>query len=541
MNVSLAHNRLTTIPSGFLNGCSSVERLDLRGNRLSLLPDTVFAGLPSLRHLQLGDNLLTEIKDGLLAPLERLDTLILARNRLATMSPGSLASNTALAHVDVSDNRLRFPASSFPRATPFSECFGLKTLNLEKNEITSLYDEWRLPLTHLSSLNLRRNNLTRVSYDDLVFTANGVTIDLRDNAISEVDFYSPAALAFLGDGGETTVLLDGNPFNCTCRLYNFVGYVAGWTCGERENAQGKKRIVVTSAGDGSEMRCAGPGLLKNATLAAVPQESLVCNVTHKCPPWCSCVEQPCGRNVSVSPPTNQWIMFVHFPGTHGRFFQQLIVHCPKRVPRQVPWNTTILHLENNTVTSLMDVFNGSTSSPLKEVYLGSNRLSSLDVPDAVPIALSLLDVSSNNLTRVSADQLGKLMNLAPNLHLRLADNPWACDCETRPFFDFVLDKFSRIEDFSAITCAATGQRSVRASMPCSILVCLGDLRSKCISGGFMYKRISSNLSRLSELKPEDLCPEAWRGTVWATSAVGVMLVASLVLAVAYVRYGIHLR
>jgi hypothetical protein len=43
------------------------------------------------------------------------------------------------------------------------------------------------------------------------------------------------------------------------------------------------------------------------------------------------------------------------------------------------------------------------------------------------------------------------------------------------------------------------------------------------------------------MKPEDLCPEAWRRTLWATSALGILLLALLVATAAYVRYGIDLR
>jgi protein toll len=138
---------------------------------------------------------------------------------------------------------------------------------------------------------------------------------------------------------------------------------------------------------------------------------------------------------------------------------QFIVNCSSWAPQHLPKRTTVLHLENNSITSTKDVFNLTASDTLKEVYLGGNHLASLDLPDDnVSRALALLDVSHNNLTRASAEVLGRWMEAAPGLRLRLAGNPWACDCDTRPFFDFLFERFARIKDFSAITCAETGQR-----------------------------------------------------------------------------------
>jgi Leucine-rich repeat (LRR) protein len=201
VNVSLAHNFLTTLPAGFFNNNALVEQLDLRNNNLSSLPDDVFSGLASLRDLNLGGNALLHVNDALLSKLERLERLVLRGNRLRSMSPGSLAGSPGLRLVDVSDNALTFPASTLHRATPFSACVKLEMLNLEKNQVTELYPEWSIPLTRLTKLNLRFNNLTKVAYDDLAFTSNGLTLDLRDNFISEVYFYSPGVLALL-DGDE---------------------------------------------------------------------------------------------------------------------------------------------------------------------------------------------------------------------------------------------------------------------------------------------------------------------------------------------------
>lgn len=141
--------------------------------------------------------------------------------------------------------------------------------------------------------------------------------------------------------------------------------------------------------------------------------------------------------------------------------RQVIVNCSKWSGHHLPTRTTVLILENNFINSTKDIFDLTNLNTLREVYLHGNHIASLDLPDDnVSRALTVLDVSSNKLTGVSADLLGKWMKAAPGLELRLAGNPWACGCEMRPFLYFLFKNSARIKDYLAMTCAESDRRYI---------------------------------------------------------------------------------
>ncbi|CAG0915096.1 unnamed protein product, partial [Notodromas monacha] len=512
VNVTFAVQNLTTIPGDFFSACSVLERLDLSANKISHLPDNAFIGLTSLLKLDLSNNLLDVINDSVFAPLEKLTELSIANNRVTSIGLNALRSSIGLISIDASHNFLTFPrllASGFARATPFGDRLELRTLDLSYNQVSELHNEWMTVLTRLQTLSLRGNNLSVVAYDDLLSVSQSIQVDLRDNAIHTVEFYDTGVLSLLdgdrNDGvsqaAQVEVFLAGNPFACDCRLYQFVKFL---------NATDKRRVAV-DANNGGVMKCYSPDSLVNTTVAKVPLEALICNMSRSdCPPGCNCVIQPHGNNVSYCKRTKCLNLQVYHSGD-----LYVVVDCHDKtqpIPHEFPKGTTILRLENSTLSSILTVFANKTNnatrtmSSLKELHASDTQLAILEMPEEFPASLRLLDISRNNLTRFPAAKMSALVKAVPELKLKLAGNPWTCDCATKPYFDFLLDKFSRIEDFEDVKC-----------------------------GGGAAGR------RLSELLPEDLCPEAWIRTAWVTSTLAVMCVMLLIITAAYIRYGFYLR
>jgi Leucine-rich repeat (LRR) protein len=207
VDISIGFNRLTTLPAGLFNNNGLVERLSLSGNKLTSLPDDAFAGLASLSHLYLSYNELAVVNVALLSRLGRLEVLDLKYNRLKSMSPLSLAATAAhlSTWVDFSYNSFAVPdgASTLPTATPVSACVNLSTLTLKEDHVSVLNSEWSVPLTRLTELGQRFKNLTRLGYGGhhSAYTSSRLTVDLRDNLISEMELYDPGVMALLEGRG----------------------------------------------------------------------------------------------------------------------------------------------------------------------------------------------------------------------------------------------------------------------------------------------------------------------------------------------------
>ncbi|XP_072349496.1 leucine-rich repeat-containing protein 55-like [Scyliorhinus torazame] len=108
-NLSLAHNKVLTLPAGYFSCHAELMFLDLRNNCLSELPAGLFLPLRRLTHLDLSYNNLSQVGQELLRPVRSLARLLLSHNPgLAVIAPRALSGLPRLQHVDLSYNGLTF-------------------------------------------------------------------------------------------------------------------------------------------------------------------------------------------------------------------------------------------------------------------------------------------------------------------------------------------------------------------------------------------------------------------------------------------------
>lgn len=72
-SLNLSGNAITTIPAGFLDGCSSLTSLNLSNNAIASLSEGAFADCPTLTTLNLNRNYLTSLDEPLPATITTLD------------------------------------------------------------------------------------------------------------------------------------------------------------------------------------------------------------------------------------------------------------------------------------------------------------------------------------------------------------------------------------------------------------------------------------------------------------------------------------
>ncbi|CAB3984718.1 flightless-1 homolog [Paramuricea clavata] len=151
--LSLANNRIASIPNQLFINCTDLMYLDLSDNQLDSLPPQL-RRLVNLQVLVLNNNPLMHAQLRQLPNLMSLHTLHLRRTqRTITNMPNKLDSLTKLTDVDLSYNDL-------PRVPePIYRLSSLKRLNMSHNcisELSNLTDTW----TQMEVLNVSRNQLT---------------------------------------------------------------------------------------------------------------------------------------------------------------------------------------------------------------------------------------------------------------------------------------------------------------------------------------------------------------------------------------------
>ncbi|XP_037080335.1 asporin-like [Pollicipes pollicipes] len=99
-----------------------------------------------------------------------------------------------------------------------------------------------------------------------------------------------------------------------------------------------------------------------------------------------------------------------------------------------------LHLEQNEIWNLRDPRTFCHLPSLEHLYLGSNRFTGVDMDLQCLNKISFLDLEYNSIRRLDGNATARLDQLAaknPNFAVKLAMNPFYCDCDIKDFFEWM--------------------------------------------------------------------------------------------------------
>ncbi|XP_067130976.1 protein toll-like [Centruroides vittatus] len=313
--VGICVNRIDRLHPDFFVNNPYIEQMDLHKNRLHELPSNLFRNNKRLSMLDLSYNLLTRIPFEVFDDIQNIEKLILTGNRITKVEEGKFQVLNNLKILYLDDN----PLGSLPAPRPFGRLPHLTILGLANNSFTE-FPRMDWSAYNISLLRLNYNRLSILHTEDLP-PDNRSVILLMDNNITTV-------------AGKITrnmnnVSLFGNPFRCDCDLRNYI-----------------EEVQFSEVG--RSLFCDSPSDLTNKTFQELTPSYVVCPVVENCPPKCRCYLYK-GFSVMVNCSFSN------------------ISHAPAILPE----NTTIVHLEHNSLSSMeiTDSWSG-----VNELYLDHNRL-----------------------------------------------------------------------------------------------------------------------------------------------------------------------
>ncbi|XP_015917704.1 toll-like receptor Tollo [Parasteatoda tepidariorum] len=175
--LDLRNNELTFINSTLLLSQYSLQMLFLSHNKISFIEDNSFSSLYNLHTIDLSHNHLEYLDAFTLNGLYVLSDLNLAFNNILMIHPDTFKNCSTLEKLSLQSNNLSFIPDSLA-ALQF-----LKSLNLENNDISDLYNSSLLLLKQLRYINLSQNKIGNLTSKNFKLLPILKELDLSKNQI----------------------------------------------------------------------------------------------------------------------------------------------------------------------------------------------------------------------------------------------------------------------------------------------------------------------------------------------------------------------
>ncbi|XP_017565514.1 toll-like receptor 13 [Pygocentrus nattereri] len=255
----LNDNQITTIDKGAFEGLQKLTVLNLQSNKItqSSLKASVFSGLTNLKYLLLNNNYLSySDQSNLVKPpfryLKSLETLAIhsqGHKGMLNFPSNFLEGLTSLQVLTAGNLNLNF---LYPNT--FSHSPRLLSLDLSRNELTTVSQELFTPLKRLNRLHMFSTGLQSM---DFLMQANLTEIQYLQISKNELAVINETFIASFTN--LTYIDLQGNPFSCDCSNALFVDWAI--------------RNNVTQVVNADQLTCNYPSKLRGNKLMELDFES----------------------------------------------------------------------------------------------------------------------------------------------------------------------------------------------------------------------------------------------------------------------------
>lgn len=419
--LQLQNNRLKELPEAIFRNNTLLKELNLNFNFIEVLQENLLVNQKNLEKLSLYQNNITVIPEGFFKNTRSVKTLILGQNNIDSFPQAMFRDLPNLESIDLSKNKLTdfmldlnreikyifLSCNNISKMPPlrFANHLKLEILDLQYNKITY----FKIPVVYTGdrkspSINVSHNNITTVDVYDVLLNDHNLS-DLLSNHYEEY--------------ADTTVSLNSNPFDCDCRLYEFFKYLS------RSTDARKKSVKFSMI---YNLICDKPSYFHNTPVLQMRSDQFICDLKENCSSPCHCYYR------------------VHDHST--------IVNCSghqlKELPNHIPFNTSILHFENNLLTNVSS-FNQPEWDNLTKVVLDNNQI--LSINDwRIPQKLQFVSLKGNRIRQLPESFLNST-STKDEFFVNLSSNPWTCNCSTVNFKTWLAENFRNVPDAKDVLCS----------------------------------------------------------------------------------------
>lgn len=137
---------------------------------------------------------------------------------------------------------------------------------------------------------------------------------------------------------------------------------------------------------------------------------------------------------------------------------------------------SLLNLEGNRLNELKDGLLSRQQS-VEVLLLGRNNISRIETEALTPLrSLTLLSLRGNQLERIRFKTFLQLQTTST--HLRMALNPWTCDCDLQRVFGKIQHvRHLRVEDYGDIVCRTPAQHAGSSLASLDSQLCVAETAS----------------------------------------------------------------
>nr|CAB3263486.1 leucine-rich repeats and immunoglobulin-like domains protein 3 [Phallusia mammillata] len=204
-SLSLHNNNVSEIVQDSWKFSKEIKQLNLSSNKLSLISNGLFRQLRKLEKLDLSNNVIEVMENNAFAGLEKLKTLILARNRISSSVEdidGAFHGLSALQVLNLNDNKIRSLSADVLRGAE-----NIHTLDLRRNNVTSVQNNTFVDVTNLSSLKM--DSASFLCDCQLSWFANWLHEDGNGTFNGETICFHPPSLK-----GQSVMKVNASLFEC---------------------------------------------------------------------------------------------------------------------------------------------------------------------------------------------------------------------------------------------------------------------------------------------------------------------------------------
>eukprot|EP00092_Neocalanus_flemingeri_P010223 GFUD01011014.1.p1 GENE.GFUD01011014.1~~GFUD01011014.1.p1 ORF type:complete len:847 (+),score=141.65 GFUD01011014.1:252-2792(+) len=443
VNLTIQNSFIKELPEELFSDTKKIKLIDFSGNSIETLPTGIFDKLDEVESLRFIKNKLSHLDRNQFFDLRNLKTVHFQENLLEDLPYQLFSPTKKLEELDLSNNRIEIKdRKSFTTGSTFDK---LKIFNIANNKWSFIPDNFGFNMLNAKVINMSYNNIGEengvLEPNDINFLqrSDEFMLDLSFNSIERVTLHEDRLFKY-NNKTYTNFKLDltGNPLICDCIATELKQKLEG-------TYEGEFRDMFQLAS--TDLRCGdkSPAENRGRLLSDIHFADLNCSFPSSymplnCTDTCTCslnrefreTAIDCSNRSMTTFPTDLVLVEKHSDTIRLNMEHNQIQNLSKAVEKYYKTSNnnykyiTHLYLSNN----IIQTFHQECLPPnLKELFLDNNRIKSFKQTDI--------------------NYFDSLVNRT-NLELKLGNNLYECDCESRALFHFVKNRGSKIKDLNLV-------------------------------------------------------------------------------------------